>query len=65
MRSIRFKLAALTGAAASFAVLAAVGVLLAVGAADRALEAAVAAQQRLDLLTEISARFSEIGRAHV
>ncbi|QRG08173.1 HAMP domain-containing protein [Xanthobacter dioxanivorans] len=65
MRSIRFKLAALTGAAASFAVLAAVGVLLAVGAADRALEAAVAAQQRLDLLTEISARFSDFGLAAV
>ncbi|MFG1351061.1 ATP-binding protein [Xanthobacter autotrophicus] len=65
MRSIRFKLAALSGAAASFAILAAVGVLLAVGAADRALEATVSAQQRLDLLTEISARLSDFGLAAV
>lgn len=65
MRSIRFKLAALTGAAAFFAVLAALGVLLAAGTADRALEAAVAAQQRLDLLTEMSARLSEFGLAAV
>ncbi|MDI4666192.1 HAMP domain-containing histidine kinase [Xanthobacter autotrophicus] len=65
MRSIRFKLAALSGAAASFAILAAVGLLLAVGAADRALEATVAAQQRLDLLTEMSARLSDFGLAAV
>lgn len=65
MRSIRFRLAALTGAAAFFAVLAALGVLLAAGAADRALEAAIAAQQRLDLLTEMSARLSEFGLAAV
>lgn len=65
MRSIRFKLAALSGAAASFAILSTVGVLLAVGAADRALEATVSAQQRLDLLTEISARLSDFGLAAV
>ncbi|MFG1180710.1 HAMP domain-containing sensor histidine kinase [Xanthobacter sp. V7C-4] len=65
MRSIRFKLAALSGAAASFAILAAAGVLLAAGAADRALEATVSAQQRLDLLTEISARLSDFGLAAV
>lgn len=65
MRSIRFKLAALTGAAAVLAVLAAVSVLLATGAMDRALEAAVGAQQRLDRLTELSARLSEFGLAAV
>ncbi|MFS8036297.1 ATP-binding protein [Xanthobacter sp. AM11] len=65
MRSIRFKLAALTGAAASFAILAALAVLLAVGAAERALEATVTAQQRLDLLTEISARLADFGLAAV
>lgn len=65
MRSIRFKLAALSGAAAAFAILAAAGVLLAAGAADRALEATVSAQQRLDLLTEISARLSDFGLAAV
>ncbi len=65
MRSIRFKLAALTGAAAVLAVLAAVSVLLATDAMDRALEAAVGAQQRLDRLTELSARLSEFGLAAV
>ncbi|WP_454918664.1 ATP-binding protein [Xanthobacter sediminis] len=61
IRSIRFKLGALVGAVAAFAVLAAAGMVLAVGATDRALEAAIAAQRRLDLLTEASARLSEFG----
>lgn len=65
MGSIRAKLAALTGAAAALAVLAALSVLVATGAMDRALEAAVGAQQRLDRLTELSARFSEFGLAAV
>lgn len=59
--SIRFKLGALIAAVAIFAVLAAAGVVLAVGATDQALEAAIAAQRRLDLLTEASARLSEFG----
>ncbi|WP_234053298.1 MULTISPECIES: HAMP domain-containing sensor histidine kinase [unclassified Xanthobacter] len=61
MGSIRFKLGALIAAVATFAVLAAAGVVLAVGATDQALEAAIAAQRRLDLLTEASARLSEFG----
>ncbi|MFG1478282.1 ATP-binding protein [Xanthobacter sp. V4C-4] len=65
MGSIRFKLGALTAAVAVFAVLAAAGVVLAVGATDHALEAAIAAQKRLDLLTEASARLSEFGIAAV
>ena len=65
MGSIRFKLAALAGAVAALAALAALAVLLAVGAAERALEATVAAQQRLDLLTELSARMSDFGLAAV
>lgn len=65
MGSIRFKLAALTGAVATLAVLAALAVLLAVGAAERALEATVTSQQRLDLLTELSARMSDFGLAAV
>lgn len=65
MGSIRFKLAALTGAVATLAVLAALAVLLAVGAAERALEATVTSQQRLDMLTELSARMSDFGLAAV
>lgn len=61
MGSIRFKLGALIVAVAALASLAAGGVVLAVGATDQALEAAVAAQRRLDLLTEASARLSEFG----
>lgn len=61
MASIRFKLGALIAAVAALAALAAGGVVVAVGATDRALEAAVAAQRRLDLLTEASARLSEFG----
>lgn len=61
IRSIRFKLGALIAAVAAFAVLAAAGVVLAVGVTDSALEAAIAAQRRLDLLTEASARLSAYG----
>ncbi|UJX47497.1 HAMP domain-containing sensor histidine kinase [Xanthobacter sp. YC-JY1] len=65
MRSIRFKLAALAGATAILAVLAGVSVLIALRAVDGALEAAVSAQQRLDVLTEISARLSDFGLAAI
>lgn len=51
MRSIRFKLAALAGATAVLAVLAGLSVLIALRAVDGALEAAISAQQRLDVLT--------------
>ncbi|MDQ0507222.1 sensor histidine kinase [Xanthobacter agilis] len=61
IRSIRFKLGAVIVAVAAIGVLAAGGVVLALGATDRALEAAIAAQRRLDLLTETSARLSEFG----
>lgn len=65
MRSIRFKLAALAGATAVLAVLAGLSVLIALRAVDGALEAAISAQQRLDVLTEISARLSDYGLAAI
>lgn len=61
MGSLRFKLAIVIAAVAAVAVLAAGGLVVALGATDRALEAAIAAQRRLDLLTEGSARLSEFG----
>ncbi|WP_029003328.1 sensor histidine kinase [Azorhizobium doebereinerae] len=65
MGSIRMKLAALSGTAALLAVLAAMGVLFAIGVGERALERALDAQRRLDLLMEVSARLTDYGLAAV
>jgi signal transduction histidine kinase len=60
-QSIRFKLALLAGGAVLVAGLCAIGLVLGARASDLALERAITAQRRLDLLTGLSARFSDYG----
>ena len=61
MRSLRARFAFLVGSAALLAVLAAGGLFWALHAAERTLERTLAAQNRLDLLAELSGRLADYG----
>jgi signal transduction histidine kinase len=65
MRSIRARLSFLVGGVALLVALAATGVLFAVRVSDLALDRLMASQRRLDLLTEISGRFTDYALAAV
>lgn len=63
MRSLRVRFALLLGATAFLVVLAALGVLAAIGAAERTIDRTLAAQGRLELLVELSGRMTQYGLA--
>ena len=63
MRSLKVRFAVLLGATAIIVVLAALGVLASIGAAERAIDRTLAAQSRLELLVELSGRMTQYGLA--
>ncbi|WP_430913565.1 ATP-binding protein [Methylobacterium sp. sgz302541] len=63
MRSLKARFALLLGGAAFLVILAAVGVLLSIAAAERTIERTLAAQGRLELLAELSGRLTQFGLA--
>ncbi|MBX9933735.1 MAG: two-component sensor histidine kinase, partial [Methylobacterium sp.] len=63
MRSLKVRFALLLGATALLVILAALGVLAAIGAAERAIDRTLAAQGRLELLVELSGRMTQYGLA--
>ncbi|MCJ2076149.1 HAMP domain-containing protein [Methylobacterium sp. WL30] len=65
MRSLKVRFALLLGSIALVVVLAAAGVLAAIGAAERTIDRTLAAQGRLELLAELSGRMTQFGMAAV
>ncbi|WP_375456095.1 ATP-binding protein [uncultured Methylobacterium sp.] len=65
MRSLKIRFALLLGSIALVVVLAAAGVLAAIGAAERTIDRTLAAQGRLELLAELSGRMTQFGMAAV
>lgn len=65
MRSLRTRFALFVGSAAILVVLAAAGLFVALHSAERAVERTLAAQQRLDVLAELSGRLADYGLAVV
>ncbi|GJE05618.1 Adaptive-response sensory-kinase SasA [Methylobacterium jeotgali] len=63
MRSLKVRFALLLGVSGLLVLLAAAGMLLAVGAAERAIDRTLAAQGRLELLAELSGRLTQFGLA--
>ncbi|MHC2002202.1 sensor histidine kinase [Methylobacterium sp. CM6241] len=63
MRSLKVRFALLLGGAALLVVLAALGVLGSIGAAERTIDRTLAAQGRLELLVELSGRMTQYGLA--
>ena len=65
MRSLRVRFALLLGATALLVVLAAIGVMVSVGLAERTIDRVLAAQHRMELLAELSGRLTQYGLAAV
>ena len=65
MRSLKVRFALLLGATALLVVLAALGVLASIAAAERTIDRTLAAQARLELLAELSGRLTQFGLAAV
>jgi signal transduction histidine kinase len=65
MRSLKARFALLVGSAAILVILAAGGLFVALHAAEQAVERTLTAQQRLDLLAELSGRLADYGLAVV
>ncbi|MCJ2108331.1 ATP-binding protein [Methylobacterium sp. E-041] len=65
MRSLKVRFALLLGSITLVVVLAAAGVLAAIGAAERTIDRTLAAQGRLELLAELSGRMTQFGMAAV
>lgn len=63
MRSLKIRFALLLGSAALLVILAALGVLGSIGAAERTIDRTLAAQGRLELLVELSGRMTQYGLA--
>ena len=63
MRSLKVRFALLLGGAALLVILAALGVLGSIGAAERTIDRTLAAQARLELLVELSGRMTQYGLA--
>ncbi|MDO9429570.1 MAG: HAMP domain-containing sensor histidine kinase [Methylobacterium sp.] len=63
MRSLKVRFALLLGSTALLVVLAALGVLGSIGAAERTIDRTLAAQGRLELLVELSGRMTQYGLA--
>ena len=63
MRSLKARFALLLGSTALLVVLAALGALWSIGAAERTIDRTLAAQGRLELLVELSGRMSQYGLA--
>jgi signal transduction histidine kinase len=63
MRSLKARFALLLGSTAILVVLAAVGALWSIGAAERTIDRTLDAQGRLELLVELSGRMSQYGLA--
>lgn len=63
MRSLKVRFALLLGATALLVILAALGVLASIGAAERTIDRTLAAQGRLELLVELSGRMTQYGLA--
>ncbi|MBE7245036.1 MAG: HAMP domain-containing histidine kinase [Actinomycetospora chiangmaiensis] len=65
MGSLKARFALLFAGAAAVVLLAAAGVLLSIGAAERTVDRTLAAQSRLELLAELSGRLTQFGLAAV
>ena len=65
MRSLKARFALLLGSSAVLVVLAAAGVLWSIGLAERTIDRTLAAQGRLELLSELSGRLTQYGLAAV
>ncbi|KQP90844.1 ATPase [Methylobacterium sp. Leaf113] len=63
MRSLKVRFAMLLGGTALLVVLAAIGVLASISAAERTIDRTLAAQGRLELLVELSGRMTQYGLA--
>ncbi|GJD33055.1 Adaptive-response sensory-kinase SasA [Methylobacterium adhaesivum] len=63
MRSLKVRFALLLGSTAALVILAALGVLGSIGAAERTIDRTLAAQGRLELLVELSGRMTQYGLA--
>ncbi|MFD1280975.1 HAMP domain-containing protein, partial [Methylobacterium goesingense] len=63
MRSLKVRFALLLGGTALLVILAALGVLASIGAAERTIDRTLAAQGRLELLVELSGRMTQYGLA--
>ncbi|NEU12558.1 HAMP domain-containing protein [Methylobacterium sp. BTF04] len=63
MRSLKVRFALLLGSTALLVILAALGVLGSIGAAERTIDRTLAAQGRLELLVELSGRMTQYGLA--
>ena len=63
MRSLKVRFALLLGGTALLVILAALGGLASIGAAERTIDRTLAAQGRLELLVELSGRMTQYGLA--